>query len=191
MKVLLSYACASHLRDVLKRTLEIQRVLFHTVAQSYETYFSGSEMEGAEIARSRNACIEYADKFGYDWVILNDVDGVIMSEPKVLPETGFAMLPTVLGRPREVPSMLVSKDRWTRGVFMLHRRFFDRRFCEGFTAYGFEDTDFLKVVMRDVDPSPCNIAAFHLWHPPRHDKINPANRELHERRIAELAMRSG
>lgn len=206
--ILLAYSCTLNLAPALQRAFKVQQSLFKDAWDHYDKvivtdkpnrfpilscpliksdcwrYRSAADAHPEFcLSACRNTSLEYADHIGAQWVLLLDADNVVIDTPDQLPETGFGAPINAQGWENEPPFDLNRPGRWMASQwFLLHRRFFSRRFCEDYVGYGREEADFESNVMRDVPRSDTNIRLIHLHHPARVSQT--LNLDLFERRRA-------
>lgn len=172
MKVLVAYAVSDCVFSRFEAVQKLQPFLpwADQICFRSETF---------HLAKLRNEAIQHAKDFGYEWVFLADVDFVITFPPWRYPESGFGKV--FLRNQREDGTL--EPGHHTQH-FLIHKRFFGRRFCEEFKGYGLEEVDFEEHVMNGVVCMPTDMEVIHLHHPPRFKEIQ--NMELFMKRRREL-----
>jgi hypothetical protein len=134
------------------------------------------QSEDFNVSRLRNAALAYAQEKEYDWLLLFDLDAVLLG-PIIMPFDGFTLSWNYHSTQNEAETGKFNLDDRTRwngsGFFLLPRNAFHLRFDERFYGHGMEDIDFQWNVLQ-----PAGIAArhwctdtLHVWH----DKRVPTN----------------
>jgi len=131
--------------------------------------------ESNNVSAARNKAIEYANENNFDYVLLMDVDSVLLEPINVDDnyENTFLMTKTFSSTEEEIKSGTFDYNdntRWNdKALFILPRSTFHLRFCEDFIGYFGEDIDFYNNVLRPAGFKQGSLftRVLHVWHPPR------------------------
>lgn len=181
MKILAAYTATADLLQALGSTLAMQSEYFPQAAGIDRVVVTDTTVPKALkvrslkidpwvngqfcLAKCRNVAIDYANKQGYDWIILIDADTILANLPTVFPESGYAPLNLYRTHIGESVATLdfetaPRQDAW----FLLGKQLFQHRFDERFLGYGLEEADFIQHVLADVPAGVTDVRAIHIWH---------------------------
>jgi hypothetical protein len=154
------------------------------------------------VAASRNSGMRYAQKNGYDYVLLLDIDAVVLEDLFPIEPRKFSATNNYHSKEEEFKNNNYTgiynsgPEHYDGGFYLFHKDILHLRWCEEFRGHFYEDIDFWYGVL-DYDPvSPKATAArqgfiktMHIWHPRRPDKggseMELKNRALFMKRYKE------
>lgn len=140
--------------------------------------------ESFNLAVQRNLAIGYAIERGYDWLVILDVDSILL-DIKHLPESGYSSA-MIWKQHQDEPLSAVDwnqKERWQEcSWFVLGRDIFSKNWCrfdESYKGAYHQDLDFHEHVLtrNGISRPESGVRAAHLWHPQRMPLI-PQNEAL-------------
>lgn len=194
MKAIFSYQVSYALQDRLLETRAIQSRFFPDAMAGHRTI----EIHGGDgspkdfcMAALLNGAISRAVAERADWLVLLDVDALLIHTITQWPDTGFSLIFKRNMDPGEgfdpLPSVFTHSS-----YFVLHRDVFTaHRFCEDYRGYGHEDWDYMETLRKnDIRIRETDGRMMHRWHPPRPwIEYQEANRKLYFERTGLVSPR--
>lgn len=197
--VMVAYTVSKSYLPIVHRTIRIQDIAYPDAMVGYKRHIQVSDFEGTAycLAAERNKTFEKATKENVDWLICLDSDAILTNRITQWPLSGYGNCKALALAETDDPytdRFPYDKDTFIdRSWYILHKSVFSKaRLYEGFTGYGWEDFDFVHVVLKSIGifHTVSDSLALHLWHPVNLELISKTylvNQKLYEGRRALLA----